>query len=182
LFTAIWDIPSVKDHVDSAGRPDAVRSDNQFYRRMIDCEIVLRFFAFRKRSRIKGSVRKILDSCMKDFKDQTTTQVQPLEREYLERLGIAHEVFAERTFRYQDQNGDWRVSQPLYDGVMLAVDTLWPHRDQLKAKKKAVVKAVSSLFKDEDAFAIIVGRPNTARAIHDRIDLVRKTISNAAGL
>jgi hypothetical protein len=59
LFTKLWDIPGYKDHVDQASRPDEERAGDRLYRRMIDCEIVLRFFAFRKRSRIKGSVRNI---------------------------------------------------------------------------------------------------------------------------
>ena len=182
LFTRIWEIPGVKEHVGEDGRADRVRLEHPLYRRMIDCEIVLRFFAFRKRSRIKGAVRRILDNCVRDHKDDEEAQLEILQSDFLERLKIAHAIFGKKTFRYPDQKGYWKLSQPLYDGVMLAVDTLWEHHNKLKTKKQNIRKAITELFKDEDAFALIVNRPNTARATLKRLDLITATISRAANI
>jgi hypothetical protein len=180
LFTRIWEIPGVKEHVGTDNKPDRIRLDNPLYRRMIDSEIVLRFFAFRKRSRIKGAVRRILDNCVKDHRDDKEAQLEILQIDFLERLKVAHSIFGNRTFRYPDQKGYWKLSQPLYDGVLLAVDALWEHRSELKANKKSIRKAVTELFKDETAFAIIVNRPNTARATVKRLELITAAVSRAA--
>lgn len=181
LFTKLWEIPGYSDHVDQAGRPDEERASDRLYRRMIDCEIVLRFFAFRRRPRIKGSVRNILDSCMADYKDAPPEEIAGMERDFGERLTFAHNVFGARTFRYPDE-GVWKLSQPLYDAVMVAADRLYEQRKKVIARKGAVQSAVVKLFDDEDAYGIIVGRPNTAKAIRDRIDLIENTVKSAARL
>lgn len=183
LFTSLWEIPGHDEHVDQTGHPDEERAGNRLYRRMIDCEIVLRFFAFRRRSRIKGSVRNILDTCMRDHKEISQGEIAVMEREFRERLDFAAKVFGAHTFRYiEDDDGDWKLSQPLYDATMVGLDRLYPHRKKIIAKKAAVNAKVRALFKNEEAYAVIVGRPNTAKAIHQRIDLLEKTIKQAAGL
>lgn len=65
---------------------------------------------------------------------------------------------------------------------MVAMDRLYANRKEVIAKKTAVSKALRRLFNNEDAYAIIVGRPNTAKAIRERIDLLEKTIKVSAGL
>jgi hypothetical protein len=182
LFTDIWEIPSYQDHVDQQGRPDAARAEDRLYRRMIDCEIVLRFFAFRDRSNIKGSVRSMLDNAMKAKQNASEAEITTMARDLETRLELAHSIFESRTFRYQDADLNWKLSQPLYDAVMVALDRLWPRRDTITKKKRAVVRAVTKLFRDEDAYAIIVGRPNTAKAIRSRINLVTRTMARAARL
>jgi len=66
LFDEIWGIPPYEDHYrKEEGYISAELADNKLFRRMKDCEIVLRFFAFRNVEAIKGSVRSILDNFMK---------------------------------------------------------------------------------------------------------------------
>jgi hypothetical protein len=56
LFDEIWEIPPYEDHM--RGTHIAAKlAANSLFKRMTDCEIVLRFFAFRNKERIKGSVR-----------------------------------------------------------------------------------------------------------------------------
>jgi hypothetical protein len=182
LFTDIWDIPSYQDHIDQDGRPSAERAEDRLYRRMIDCEIVLRFFAFRKRSRIKGSVRRILDNCMKDHQNAPPDEIATMAWDFESRLEVAHDVFGDRTFRYKEADRSWKLSQPLCDAVMVALDRLWSQKDKVRKRKTAVGKAVTKLFSDDDAYAIIVGRPNTAKAIRARIDLLTSTVTQASRL
>ena len=109
LFTTLWEIPDHAEHVDQSGRPDDERSGHRLYRRMIDCELVLRFFAFRKRSRIKGAVRDILDTCMKDYEKVSSQELTQMEDEFPKRLSLAHKVFGLNTFRYlEEDSGEWK--------------------------------------------------------------------------
>ena len=147
---------------------------------MIDCEIVLRFFAFRKRSRIKGSVRNILDTCMKDYENPSSDEIEEMKDAFVTRLELAHQVFGDRTFRYLEENdGQWKLSQPLYDATMVALDRLYSNRRKVIAKKNAILKSLRRRLLRPAVYAIVVGRPNTAKAIHKRIDLLEETFKEA---
>jgi hypothetical protein len=66
--------------------------------------------------------------------------------------------------------------------TMVTADRLYEQRKKVVSKKGAIQSAIARLFDDEDAYAIIVGRPNTAKAIRERIDLIENTVKSAAGL
>ncbi len=178
-FQRAWDIPLYDDHADSAGQVREPLASDRLYRRMLDCEIVLRFFAFRHRAKIRGSVRSMLDRCMQDYLDVATNEVEGLGGEFRDRLRVALDIFGEHAFRYQDPDGAWRLSQPLYDAEMVAIDRLWPHRLGLPKHKNRIRTALRALLRQEDAYRVIVGRPNTAKAIEARIALVESALTRA---
>ncbi len=180
LFAKIWDIPPYEDNVDTQGNLSEALSTDRLYRRMLDCEIVLRFFAFRKRSHVRGSVRSMLDRCMEENVDLPDSEIATLQQEFESRLKLAHDLFGERTFRYADQEGNWKHSQPLYDGIMVALDHLWAKRQRLLARKERIRSAVNALLRKESAYEVIVGRPNTAKAVLKRVDLLAAAIDKAS--
>jgi hypothetical protein len=175
-FQRAWDIPLYADSVDSSGEVREPLANDRYYRRMIDCEIVLRFFAFRGPKKLKGSVRSMLDKCMEDHVDVPDEQVECEAEEYRERLSVAVKLFGRQAFRYQDADGDWHLSQPLYDAVMVAVDRKWEYLAELLKRKTPIRAALAALLRKEDAYKVIVGRPNTAKAIGARIDLVEHVL------
>jgi hypothetical protein len=176
LFTTIWEIPSHEQNVDKHGNITANLRDNRLYRRMEDCELVLRFFALRKRANIRGSVRSMLDRCMEENANRTESQLLQLEEDFKTRLELAHNLFGNIVFRYEDENGEWQLSKPLYDGVMVALDRLWSKRDVLKSQRRAVIRRVAKLLRRQSAFEVIVGKPNTAKAVLRRGELLTKAI------
>jgi len=99
-----------------------------------------------------------------------------LGKVFIARLGVAVQVFGDRAFHYENEDRKWVPSQTLYDGVMVAIDRLWKKKDTLIAKRKAVSSEVHKLLKDKDAFEVVVGRPNTARAVQKRMDLLTKAM------
>ena len=179
IFTAVWGIPPYDQNVDRHGNLSRELRENSLYRRMIDCELVLRFFAFRKRTNIKGSVRRMLDRCMEDHLNATEPEIETLSKDFTQRITLAQELFGAHAFRYQDEAGEWRPSQPLYDGVMVALDRLWSKRTNLIIAKTKVAHKIAQLLKDEEAFEVIVGKPNTARAVLHRMDLLTKAMESA---
>jgi hypothetical protein len=76
----------------------------------------------------------------------------------------------------QDEDGKWQHSQPLFDAVMVAVDSLILEKKQLIANRKKISEALIKELKKEDVYEIIVGRPNTAKAIKDRISIITKLL------
>jgi hypothetical protein len=182
LFARMWGIPPYEDNADGKGQVSDALASNRYYRRMIDVEIVLRFFALRRRGNIKGSVRSMLDRCMTEHAGDRAADVAPLEPIFDNRLQLAESVFGSRAFKYKGEEGRMSLSLPLFDAVMVGLDELWKHRSALVAHKAKIVNSVDKLLLDDEAYATIVGRPNTAKAITDRIDLVANAMRKAAGL
>ncbi len=167
LFRQIWEIPA-----------GAAARQYRLYQRMQDCEIVLRFFAFRKRANIRGSVRLMLDRCMgaEEHVNATKTELAGFKEVFQSRLKLARKLFGDRVFRYKDEEGKWKLSQPLYDGIMVALDRLWPKRDRLLSARTRVVGRVNKLLSRLRAFEVVVARPNTAKAVLKRMKLLTKAI------
>ena len=172
LFDQIWDIPPYEDHYrKDDGYIDQKLAANKLFKRMKDCEIILRFFAFRDSTRIKGSVRSILDTYMKLNKDIGSKEIDELRATFHNCLRIARAIFGNRTFRVRVQ-GKWRHSQPLFDAVMVAIDKLANHDRKLVANRKKISKTLLEQTEKEDVYEIIVGKPNTAKAVKKRISII----------
>jgi hypothetical protein len=176
LFTKIWEIPPYDQRTEKQRKVAVLLRQNPLYRRMQDCEIVLRYFALRDRPNIRGSVRSMLDRCMEGRIDPSPEEILNLKRDFRARLKLAHDLFGHQVFRYKNDEGKWKLSQTLYDGVMVSLDALWPERDRLLSHRARVVARVGRLLAKPAAFEVIIGRPNTARAVRKRMKLLAGAI------
>jgi len=177
LFDDIWGIPPYEDHYRPTEKyisPEL--KENEYFRRMKDCEIVLRFFAFREESKIRGSVRRMLDRCMEENLEMSKEQLRGYRTVFTECLGLAHDVFKDKTFRVRTSEGDWMLSAPMFDGVMTAMEGLREYRAALVSARKEILRAFEAEFEKEKSYEIIVGKPNTADAVKARLALVRKIL------
>ena len=181
LFDEIWEIPPYEDNL-RHGHANRALADNNLYRRMADCEIVLRFFAFREKERIKGSVRNILDSCMERHRAVDETTRREWSQRFLSLLHLAKEIFGKDTFRITDRDGDRKLSQPLYDAVMVSLDRLYERRQALLTNKARIVEQLSRKLRQKAFYALVVGRPNTADAVKTRLRKVELLFRRVAGV
>ena len=174
LFNEIWGIPPYDDHYDKdEAFISSELAENKLFKRMADCEIILRFFAFRRPSAIKGSVKKILDDCMDEHREADKLLINNLRIVFHESLNLAHEIFGARTFQVKDpKGGGWKHSQPLYDAVMVASEHALPARTKVISNKAKLVKDLNTTLADPDSYEIVVGKPNTAKAIKERLSIV----------
>ena len=166
LFNEVWEIPPYEDNI-RGGHISSELMENKLYKRMGDCEIVLRYFAFRRRSKIRGSVKKILDTCMNDFEKEDVEGIKKLEEIFITRLKLAVDIFGDKTFRIK-RNERWALSQPLYDAVMVVLDKLYANKDVFVEKRNEIVTKLTEMLEDENTYELIVGRPNTSDAIKKR--------------
>lgn len=177
LFDEIWGIPPYKDHYRrTQGYISHELAENGLFKRMTDCEIVLRFFAFRRQSEIKGSVRAILDGCMASNRFATDTLVREWRSAFHEALQTSNEIFKPRTFQLPDAKGQWKQSRPLFDAVMVAVDSLIDRKARLVANREKISVGLIKQLQREAVYEIVVGRPNTAKAIKQRISILTKLL------
>jgi hypothetical protein len=178
-FTDVWEIPAHADHTLSDGSPDDVLRDNNLFKKMIDVEIVLRFFAFRDEKKISGAVRAMLDDTMKELRHVDDAALAVLSEEFVTALSTARSVFGESAFRLPAAGEKKRgaLSRPLYDAQMVALYRLRNRKYEVVAKRETIASAVRALALPESPnYALMVGRGNTAQLIKDRIALVEKTI------
>lgn len=181
LFDRIWDIPLYRDHYREAdGYISPHLAHNKLFKRMTDCEIVLRFFAFRKTSGIKGAVRTILDRCMEENREADEASINAMRADFENALRISHAIFGARTFQVRDQSGKWKLSQPLFDAVMVGVDALKAKEKALVGRKAQINKRLQRALGDEKVYETVVGKPNTAAAIKERISIVGRILARQA--
>lgn len=178
-FTKCWGIPARAEHTLSDGSYDDVLKANKLFSTMADCQIVLRYFAFRDEANVRGSTRSILDNCMKRLRRATDDEVTTMKNDFIQALDVAVEIFGAGAFRVgAGENG--RLSRPLFDAEMIALSRLMKQRVTLIDKREEIKAKIAGLTAEGTAtYDMIVGRPNTADAIKKRIDAVQSVIEAA---
>jgi len=168
-FNEIWGMPPYEDNI-RGGRISRSLMENAYFKRMRDCEIVLRFFAFRRTSKIRGAVVKILDTCMIDGQDYAGSQIGELRKIFISRLDLAYKMFGNSTFKISSRKAG--LSVPLYDATMIAVDRLYDDKEVLLKYRKKISEALQESFKNDETYELIIARANTAESIKKRLDFI----------
>lgn len=171
-FNDLCDIPRYEDHFVN-GHISAELAENTLFKRMIDCELVLRFFAFRNERAIKGSVKSILDKCMQANAALTSEELQPMRDAFCSSVDLAAKLLGPNAFKLRDIDDDnFYLSQPYYDAVMVACDRMINHREALLKKKNALGDVLKRELSKPGNRELILGKANTADAIKKRLDFV----------
>jgi hypothetical protein len=139
---------------------------------------VLRYFAFREKKNIKGSVKKILDRCMDGYKSLAENDLDGLRKDFRSRVDLARELLGDNAFHLVDPDGNkGSLSQPYYDAIIVACDRRFADRVALRKRKTALKNALLKATSKRAAYELIVGRANTAEAIRNRLDLVERAFA-----
>lgn len=176
-FNDLLGIPKYEHHFIDDQVSDEL-AQNTLFKRMIDCEFVLRYFAFREKKNIKGSVKAILDRCMDGYKSLAENDLDALRKDFRSRIDLARELFGNNAFHLVDPAGNTgSLSQPYYDAIIVACDRRFADRVVLRKKKASLKKALLKATSKPDAYELIVGRANTAEAIRRRLDFVEQVFA-----
>ncbi len=180
-FTSTFRIPDHTSHIID-GKVSKELSGNTLYKRMVDCELVLRFFTFREKGGLRGSIPRALDKCMAQYTSIGEEEAKTLGELFTSRLDTAIEIFDDETFFIPEPRKSNRPSIPLYDATMIALDREFQHKDQFILHKADIKAALSRVVEDDVKYEIIIGKPGTAQAIKDRIALIQETLCTASGV
>lgn len=166
LFTSVWNIPPYRSGEEKEPSDDLLK--NALFASMADAELVLRFFALRDAvaNEKKGSLRLLLDQYMEQNADASESEIAALSQDFHNCLTVLKGLFGNATFRLP---GNGRLSRPLYDALMIAFD-IYEMPDLLE-REDAIKSALSTALSNGRNYDILVGRGNTIRAVHDRVDL-----------
>lgn len=170
-FVDVWGVPRKTENEDKEPAIDLIK--NVLYQTMMDCELVLRFFAIREtfHGGMRGSLRHILDQTMRKYKTITDEETEVLESYFNASVDTLVRLLGPE-FILLPSTG--RPSRPLYDALMVAASTL-PESgfDEPAAVKTKLAVALG----DRDQYEILVGRGNTVEAIKARILLAQNILS-----
>ena len=176
-FTTVFDIPPYVETDPNEYYENPDRQKNRLYGSMRDCELVLRYFALRDESNIRGSMKSMLDRTMET--EISEAEGARWKQNYQERFTFLYDLFDSRPFRLPpDENGRDRISAAMYDASMVAIDSNWEHRAGIRADKNVQAR-MKAVMNDPDSLPILTGQQNTAKGIRERIELMRRILKPA---
>lgn len=173
LFTSIWKIPAKT--LTEEEEPPVTLQKNALYRSMMDCELVLRFFAIRDAVSgiAKGSLRQIFDKTMLRYSSISESSVETMKLEFSETLRRVTDALG---YDFHKLPGGNQPSRPLYDAILVAAYRS-PHLNltidapQIKARLQVALS-------DANTYDILVGRGNTLESIKDRVEVATKILTS----
>ena len=177
-FREAWGIPQyVENEIDETpGLLDLV-----IYAKMEDVEMVLRFFALRHAAHYSNGMQGFLDLYMRKAADFTEQDIEILEREFIDTLDLASDIYGELLFRPYDAGiGAWakKPQKAYYDAVMVGMSSFLPRAHLVRAKAAEIVDATKRMFAAHEA-GTFTGRGNTKEDILTRIRLFSEMIEEA---
>ena len=172
VFTRIWGIPPYTKSDPNDYYEEKARQNNSLYKKMDDCQLVLRFFALDNDEHIRGSMRSMLDRCMERNLNFSKEQSARERCRYLSRLHLADQLFDGKPFYLLATTRDsLRPIASVYDGVMLAIDQLWDKHEELLQNKVDIQNSYRKLVTGMARTGELTGSANTAADIKVRIKI-----------
>ena len=177
-FTDTFDIPSYTEADPNDYYENVERQKNNLYSSMSDCQLVLRYFTLKDDDNIRSSMKSMLDRAMEQRVTISENDAHILEEEFKQRFSFLYTLFDGKPFSLaHDDRGRNRVSAALYDASMVAMDRVWSKRDEIEKNKPAIKKRMAEVLSDQAQLTILTGQGNTAKAVRNRIDLMKTVLT-----
>jgi hypothetical protein len=171
IFRRAWKLPEYTE-LEESNLDDSL-VENPFYAKMLDVELVLRFFALRNAEHYQGGMQGFLDLYMvraQAFSDEELAQLRGL---FTKTLTVGNEIFGDLLFRPFDvAKDDWarNPQRAFYDSVMVSLSALLDQPEVLINRKDRVIEQTRELFVQHPN-GTFTGRGNTKQDVQERIGL-----------
>jgi Protein of unknown function DUF262 len=150
----------------------SIRGVKNVDKRMQDCEMVLRFFAFHFQSeQYRGNFSQFFDGYLKNGRGLNSEELDRHRQIFLRVVADINDVFGKDSFRrYDNESKEWDkfINKSIYDIVMLyfaRIDSL-----VIKEKKIEIVDALKKLCSDDEFNAAIGGGTSATIRVRTRLD------------
>ncbi|WP_203225574.1 DUF262 domain-containing protein [Kocuria sp. SM24M-10] len=137
------------DGLDLGQQPDVPDT----YRKMIDVELVLRFFANRQRViYYRDNLRGYLDGYLKIANNFDSETIESLKRLYLMTIDLAWDIFGDRAFKKR-RNGVWGnvPTLSIYDALTNVLSRLIDEGPSLLAKREEIIQGLDEFYANNSA-------------------------------
>lgn len=153
------------------------RAATDIDKRMQDCELILRFFAFHYRlSAYRGLLAPFLDAYLKDGASFDAATLDAHRAVFTGTIDLVFSVFGASAFRKHAKPHGWEktVNRAIFDAVML-VFAASPH-DQIQARAQQVVGALADICDDQAFVDAITFATKDRKKLQVRIDKLRDAL------
>lgn len=179
-FREAWGIPQ---YVENEIEVTPGLLDLTVYAQMEDAELILRFFALRHAANYRHGMQGFLDLYMRKAEKFTEADITVLEREFIDTLDLASDVFGPLLFRpFDPVRNDWapKPQKAYYDAVMVGMSAFLPRAAIVRARAAEIRDAAAQMFKEHET-GTFTGRGNTKDDIQTRISLFSEMLERAIG-
>lgn len=170
-FTTVWGIPKKSPDEEENPPQDLLR--NVLYRSMMDCELVLRFFAIKDAVNgfSRGALRQILDQTLSRYNKSAESEIEAKKDDFRATLDRLTQALGKDFHKLPK---DHKPSRPLYDALMVATSES-PEVD-LNKNSTDIETRLSAALNTPEQYEVLVGRGNTLDSIKKRVDLAKKIV------
>lgn len=170
-FTSVWGIP--KKSPDEEESPTQTLLKNVLYRSMMDCELVLRFFAIKDAANdlSRGALRQILDQTLSRHNKASESEIAVMTNDFKVTLNRLTQALGKDFHKLPKDN---KPSRPLYDALMVA--TSESSEVDLTSDSSGIKGRLSAALSTPAQYEILVGRGNTLESIKERVELAKSIV------
>jgi hypothetical protein len=173
-FRNLWGIPIPENNEDV--RTLKKLKNNPLYKSMMDCELVLRFFAIREvfdGNINEGSMKFLLDETMNIHKDDDDDKLETSKQLFLNSSdGVVNNFGVEVILNTQLNPA--KKARNLYDSILVA----YSYTDEDKIQSKETVKNnISILLSNEEEYDKIISKGNSIDNIIHRVNKAKEVLT-----
>jgi Protein of unknown function DUF262 len=156
-----------------------IRGVDNIDKRMQDCELVLRFFAFNfQPEKYKGVLSQFLDNYLDQWQKLNPHDANRHKEIFLRVVDDVSYVFGEYSFRrYTSEKNQWDkvINKSIYDIVMLYFARI--ESEVIRSRKEDIILSLQKLCSDTEFTAAISGATSATTRIQTRLDKWFESIS-----
>lgn len=176
LFRDIWELPRFVPEELTDHKRSIYKSD--FFKKMEDIEVVLRFFALRHMAHYKYGIQGFLDLYMIRSKAFDQDDLVVLAHLFRTTLACARAIYGASVFRIFDHGvAKGKASKGVYDAVMVPLSEFVAQFDRLVAKRELIVQRTIEIMQ-EVGVSSFTGRASTKKDLESRIGHFRTLFSS----
>lgn len=173
-FRSVWGIPIPQDKKDF--KTIKKLKNNPLYKSMMDCELVLRFFAIREVYKEKieeGSMKSLLDETMDLYKEGNIDSLDGLKKIFINSIEGLVDRFGIDIIQNTQLNPP-KKARNLYDSMLVAYSLL---RDSEINNEETVRRNITLVLNDVEEYEKIISKGNSIENIKYRVDKAKEILT-----
>jgi hypothetical protein len=175
-----WGLPEY--HPDEMQSGDKNLLGSNFFRKMEDAELVLRFFALRNVEQYTRGMQGFLDVYMSRASRLSAETLEILRKGFINVMDSVEAIYGDNAFQpYDLESTGWagRPQKAFYDAVSVGMARNHQNLNVLIERKDHVIEATKKLFADHEE-GTFTGRGNSKADIANRIDIFSAMLKRIA--
>lgn len=179
-FREIWGMPDPDSETNSKIKDQLSQKlrKNKIYRAMVDCELVLRFFAINEvtdsKANMSGSMRDLLDKTMRKYQNATTNTIDTMRSTFLNALEKLYDIFGRDAFKNTKIERGGKARN-LYDSLTVGCSQINLESVQ---SSEIIRKNLSVVLNSPEEYEKIITKGNSIDNIKYRVEKAKQILTS----